>query len=118
MLCNCSGITAYNQSPPEKVTCINYYVVEGGVSSKRWCSRLRWSRVLIVCKMVQLNVEVNFRRFYLLLWKNFILQVMLMLLRLAAHLNFVLSMQIRRPIGTAFELILPVLAVLVVIVLR
>ena len=63
------------------------------------------------------NIGVGFRRFYLLLWKNFILQVAHMhLLRPSYYIQFL--PQIRRPIGTVFELVLPLLATVLVIAIK
>jgi len=76
--------------------------VEGGPQS--WCT--------MFC-----NCAANFRQFYLLLWKNFVLQVHIKKPRLLLYVT-IISSQIRRPVGTVFELILPLLAVVLVIGLK
>lgn len=65
----------------------------------------------------------RFRQFRLLLWKNFILQVSKgdrlkqLLARSATHLfGNLFFFQIRRPVGTAFEIALPVLLTCILII--
>ena len=99
--------------PPEIAT----YVVHTSHSyADRAATSLPKVGLLVATCQHRPEMAQNGKALLLMLWKNFVLQVRRSVA--VGQLLFSLSLQIRRPVGTAVELVTPILLVGILVALR